>query len=590
MAVPEEATASIVKDTVAALTHAATYSYQHPAGIEPPPALQILPPDNVRLLGIDIDRDQLAFTDCWRLDQLLHLAADGKDPGFISHLLRRTGIDEGRGGGWSRTDIAQRLLEGLAPLLEKGYAGVSQTDNLDPEDNRDLEVYVVALRLAQTAIWLCEREPGNPEAHELLPHAAEAAFLTAALPLRLLDRTGQPIDEHARMIWGEHLHAANEEQISLASCRRDAQRMRTRWLELLFSMERHPSLLADNQQAIDARLVRVIRRNPVPLEARGLGRTQRLWHVFVADEPLVFTTPGGGQDPGGASRIDGNQADKSAPSYEVLRAFQGERQQLLDLTALHLLPRYLTDEAFGLLLGLREIAHCSKPTTCRSRAKAAAWSVASRFLHRVSMLAAAALLTVSGLVPLHALADLPLPVTAIVALWTTVGMLAMVWALLLVLVVTLGGREGSYLAMLRMPATSAFGLAILLQFNTEWLMLPSSPWVASLPLVFLFLAGFYLYIEAVNQGAEGGVALQRAGLLSVIGAGVALSVTFLAMSFVAPAFVGSSGTRVMTMSSTVENLWALLLASTASFVLGTFLQAIWDEAPVTSPLSRLRLR
>lgn len=533
----------------------------------------------MQVIGMPTD---LSMEELLKLDRSLALTTELSALPILEQLQAWASRRGGRDGGLSPADIAKRLLDGLPQNLE------SLLVTHEPPHPRPSQTLVCALRLAQLAVWICEKQAGDPAARELLPRAAEAAFLCASLPLRLLDDDDEPIDERARKIWAHHLTRTGGVELSLENCRRDAVQARTLWLEMVFRMELYPSLMAARPAVTDRRLRALIRRD---LAVPERGFIERRIHIFQADEALIFQRPG---------------------------ADSGERQQLLELTAMHLLPRYLSDESIGLLLALRDAqlrapeapgrpnrssdATAPMPAS-RPRHRAVAtrlprltWLVASRLLLPVRSLAGLVIIALAIALPL--VVALPqaaaLPPSAVHGLTSfasaTILVLGIAWSVLVVAVVMTGGREGSFLALLRMPATSAFGLAILLTFNTAWLRPPAHTVTALLPLAFLLLAGFYLAIETINQGAEGTTILSRAALLTLVGSGVSLSVTSLVLIGVAPAFFASTESFAALQASPAARLWALVLAASAAFMLGTFLQAIWDEAPVTAPLSRLRLR
>jgi hypothetical protein len=554
----------------------------------------------LRLVGVVVDDVDLpAVID---LDRHLHLTLDGKDPKLVTDLLLTTGRTSGRIGGHSRTSLARRLLDGLPEMLTRpcDSDGDPRHHQLDREEW--LTINVAGLRLAQLAIWLCERDRGNPEAHELLPRSIEAAFLLASLPLRLLrpvsdtstgdgptiglQRAGlSPIDDQARTIWQRHLCRPDGDVFSLQRRRNDLQASRTRWLELLGSAERYPSLAGGGPKLMERRLAVAVRRDPAIPTPSDLGRARRALHVFQADEPLLTTPPVRGPS---NAYSDGSTRRQPDPQPTIVQdSFRVEREQLLDLASGHLLPRYLIDLTLGLLLALRDehVRRSSHPALQR------VWWLASRTLlpltATVGLIAVLTAMTAPVLVGL----SVGSPQRA-VAQSLQLGLLAAagVWLSVIVAVVVLGGREGSYLALLRMPATTAFGLAILLSFAGDWLRPPAGWATAAVPLVLITLAFGYLFIETVNQGAEGPQAVGRAVLLGLIGTGVAVVVTAGVTFALTPAFFGSTDAYQLIAASPARFLWAVLLASSAAFALGTFLQAIWDEAPVTAPLSRLRLR
>jgi hypothetical protein len=629
---PASSTQQLIDLTVRALR----FSADGPSRPAPPAVVLAYP---LRLIGVVIDDfDLRALID---LDRRLELTAEGENPDLVTDLLSATGRTTAQIGGHSGTSLARRLLDGLPGMLttpctpdgnREGGSPLDRTSGWTTQDvvmqharqppaiavgpvtwrppNREhhqlseteqLAVHVVALRLAQLATWLCERERGNPEAHELLPRCIEASFVLASLPLRLLrpradTRDGQapsngpqqvdvePIDDQARVIWQRHLRN-DRDPLSLLRRREDLRMARTRWLELLASAERYPALLRGGPTLMERRLAMTVRRDPAVPTPSDLGCLRRVLHVFQADEPLLTAPPARTSAQTGSGASPTRESDPQptlAPN-----GFRFEQQQLLELTSGHLLPRYLMDLTFGLLLALRDehMRRFSQPPLQRL------WRLASRTLMPVmAAVGLSALLAAMAAPLLVGLGTGPPPRALAQSLQFGLLTAAGAWLLLTAAVVGVGGREGSYLALLRMPATTAFGLAILLSFASDWLRPPTAWATAAVPLGLMILAFGYLFIETVNQGAEGLHALGRAALLGLIGAGVAFAATAGVTFALAPAFFGPSNAYQVMAASPARFLWAVLLASSAAFALGTFLQAIWDEAPVTAPLSRLRLR
>lgn len=385
--------------------------------------------------------------------------------------------------------------------------------------------------------------PSRPLARGLLPRAAETVFLLASLPQR------------ADMPWWNEINEATQ-----ADLLRLAQASREDWLAVLDRAEHHPQLVTDGPAALDERLRWLVRSDPT---GGPSGRLARIREVFQADPVLRL-------------------------SEEVVSPGETERESelLLRVTSDHLLPRYLLDEAFGVLLHLIE----PRPARSLTPTRAATWAVlqvpiiASIIALLGALIAAAspALTLVAGRVNLDLHAAFT---TAALTLVYALRSIALLWVVAVAITVARGGRAGSYLSLLRLPAAVAFGLAIVSSLGPT--VGPQAPLPPALPLILAAVALGYLAIEVVNQGAVGNrQVLVRSMLVGSIGLGIALLVTTLIGWVVGPSVMQSPSAT----ADPAGHLFGLLLGSSAGLTVGVFLQAIWDESPVTSPLSRLRLR
>ncbi|MEU7942456.1 hypothetical protein [Microbispora bryophytorum] len=174
-------------------------------------------------------------------------------------------------------------------------------------------------------------------------------------------------------------------------------------------------------------------------------------------------------------------------------------------------------------------------------------------------------------------------------------------------------RELGWLWLLRQPASSAVGLLTLAALPADWWAvsdrdtlptLSKSPdrWAASdgwailLASVILIGVGLaYLVIEASNHGASGRSLFGRALGVGTFGLLHAAMVSLIGLRFLLPAFASTAGGMPISCWWTTTGcgnaaLWPapMLLAATAwSFVSGVFLQILWDDQPITAPLSHV---
>ena len=174
-------------------------------------------------------------------------------------------------------------------------------------------------------------------------------------------------------------------------------------------------------------------------------------------------------------------------------------------------------------------------------------------------------------------------------------------------------REIGWLWLLRQPASSAVGLLTLAALPADWwavsdrdtlltLSKSADRWAASDGWAVLLASGVltgvglvYLMIEASNHGASGRALLRRALGIGMFGLLHAAMVSLIGLRFLLPAFASTAGGMPISCSWTTTGCgnaalwpWLMLLAATAwSFVSGVFLQILWDDQPITAPLSHV---
>lgn len=574
---------------------------------EPPeriePAAMITAAGVSRIAKIDLDEPRVfAYLD--------NLGSDASEldhrygPELVAQLLAQR-------AKLPKSKLASRLLDGLLPLLlrpcrtdkQRPRSGTSATRDTDRHQTRDPgNAWLLAVRLAQVAVWLAENAPTDPMARELLPRARETRFLLASAPLRALDVVQDGGSCEVEVRWDGAMLASYVGSWQEASARRKealarrkeasagrkeapatlneggrdpwtdygelAWQSRADWLDCLDTFERHPALFADGPAQLDARLGWLV----FPLGRPPRSPLAGMVRAMTSDRLLRLTPPVG----------DARVATRRRAQEEQLH---------LHVASDHLLPRYRLDEAFGLLLQM---------IRDRQDGRLARWVAA---VVPTAMLVIPFLLGLLALVvtPILALGDVAVDVvrgtpigawlgtpSALTVLEVVSRTVAVGWIGALVITLGLGRRAGSYLGLLRIPAATAFGLAIVSSLGPGWGQAAGSRG-GSVALLLIVLAFGYLGVEVLNQGADerASSTLLRVLLLGSIGLGVATMVTVLVLWLIAPVFLPELTAQTTSVLVTAR---LVVTIAAASFALGVFLQAIWDESPVTAPLSRVRLR
>lgn len=379
---------------------------------------------------------------------------------------------------------------------------------------------------------------------------------------------------------------------------------RMEWIRILLGFDEYADLVADGGHALNVRLARLVGRQPDRSRRAG-----RFIHLFQAD-PL----PRVGPMVRDLARLAAEGSDeRSRLTVLAVRIDREEEQRFLDIAARLLLPRYLTDHAFGMLQSLqgrspRVRSGSDAPSAwdrIRGGMTSVAWPLALAAMSGLLMFALAVGLAVVGAVErcdwslctslrdgLQEAATRPVfgglraAIIALALLWI-VGVLRALWR---------GDRAASYSLLLRVPAATGFGLAILLALSFDWIGTQTGLGRLG-PVVAILASAVYVWIEVINQGGagrrvpSGGRLVGRPAFdLPIIALGISTSVSVLVLEVFGRAML----TRVAGYPALRENpfvyLETLALLSSVSLAIGTFLQAIWDEQPITAPLSYLRLR
>lgn len=146
-------------------------------------------------------------------------------------------------------------------------------------------------------------------------------------------------------------------------------------------------------------------------------------------------------------------------------------------------------------------------------------------------------------------------------------------------------KESAYLVCLRLPAGASVGFLAFISFDEGWVTTPGTSWLwASIAL--LSAAWAYLFLEALAHGVATGAALGRSGMVGALGFAHGTAVAAIAFPAVSRALNVNLGDPLDQLSAAgVSQLY--VLAASAGLAAGVFLQMLWDDRPVTYPLTHL---
>jgi hypothetical protein len=187
--------------------------------------------------------------------------------------------------------------------------------------------------------------------------------------------------------------------------------------------------------------------------------------------------------------------------------------------------------------------------------------------------------------------------------WFTLSALAAAATYGLVVLAAIEEPAMSWPWLLRQPASSAIGLLVLATVSPAWWRrdYAGDPQITGWASVGLVLAGAgYLFVEAANHGVRGR-ALCRPLIVTAAGLVHGLLVAELMLRFLFPVVaeyadlagspVGTGGWWHETTPTGQLPAWELLAFATAwGFSAGVGGQILWDDQPVTAPLSHLTWR
>lgn len=501
--------------------------------------------------------------------------------------------------GLGRHDMAQRMRQALGQDLLERARDLEESGSSDPA----LRALRESLLLAELC-WALGLDSAAASSVPVVVAAVEACAAIAGTLLELSSATEPRLDEEML----QRIHHA-----------------RTAWIGILLRFDEHADLIADGGAALNERLIALVGRSRDP--KRGWFRS--FFHLFEEDPvPLVgprlraaiereLEEDSGGLDLRPAAGDEGSRTERDARLRPVELVEQEEEHRLLDVAARLLLPRYMVDEAVGLLQHLGANARRRDVMPGKRLPRRSRWALplVPVALAGITLIAIALGMFVRGVfewsswgrrsriagVPvdrIQAVADGLMAAAPAVRLLLV--LLGIAWILLALVALYSRGRSASYLLLLRIPSATAFGLAILLALSFTWIGTQSGLGRAG-PLVALLAAGVYSYVEFINQGGESRRprrATRRSGRRGGFGRVVELTVLAGGMSLlVATLVLEVFGRTLLTqvpnydlLADPAIRLETLAILASISLALGTFLQAIWDEQTITAPLSYLRLR
>ncbi|WP_396911956.1 hypothetical protein [Mycolicibacterium sp.] len=157
-----------------------------------------------------------------------------------------------------------------------------------------------------------------------------------------------------------------------------------------------------------------------------------------------------------------------------------------------------------------------------------------------------------------------------------------------------------WLWLLRQPAGSTVGLLALGALPADWWW-KADPVLLGQAMALLVTIGVgYLLTEVSNHGVHGRTLLARTGGIAFAGFLHAFLIALIGLRTIVPAFAGVPQDTKMRLSCwwsaagcSPDGLapWQIVLAATTwSFVVGVFLQILWDDQPITAPLAHVRWR
>jgi len=171
--------------------------------------------------------------------------------------------------------------------------------------------------------------------------------------------------------------------------------------------------------------------------------------------------------------------------------------------------------------------------------------------------------------------------------WVVGGLAALAYVSL-VLTAGFGDRMVAYLACLRLPAGAAVGLLAITAFGADWVLTPGLWWVGA-SVALLAASWAYLFLEVTAHGSSPARGLARAGLVAVLGFAHGVAVAAIVVPVIGRAIVADLDERLSQLSAS-GYAQLLVLAASTGLAAGVFLQVLWDDKPVTYPLTYLEWR
>ncbi|ONH38293.1 hypothetical protein BL254_00670 [Protofrankia sp. BMG5.30] len=408
------------------------------------------------------------------------------------------------------------------------------------------EGWLVAVRLVEAVrIVLADAATaGDRSAAGILPLVHRTRFLLLWAPRRF-----PAVDFPVRRAFG-----------SLEAFLPRAEQARLDWALDLVNHEEHPGLLSWSTERLDAELRRLAFVGPAPAPppggtppaGAGTGWHEPLPAPLPADVMREIATPSGAGDP-----------DPGFRSWLVREAF---------------LPRFMLLPAWRTL----------RPTVGR---------------RPLVVLALLAMLLVA---PAVAVAFDGHPVGVLRGVAAVAGA-----AYLAMFLLAVGRREMTSLWCLRLPAGAALGAVALISLDDGWAHPDGWAWPMIASAVLLATATGYLVFEAQGHGVPGGRILAgRVLAVVLLGFAHAVGVASLALAAVVPAVKPGLASTIAGASATAPGVTGpgvvglvtvdpgvaggpavpLTLAASVGLAAGVLLQMLWDDRPVTYPLTHLPWR
>ncbi len=161
-------------------------------------------------------------------------------------------------------------------------------------------------------------------------------------------------------------------------------------------------------------------------------------------------------------------------------------------------------------------------------------------------------------------------------------------------------RAAAWPWLLRQAAAAAVGVLGLGALSNTWWLLSGGPglrWRAGAAVAMALLSYGYLCAEAANHGVRRvRIMLRRTTGVFALGLVHAFAVSLIALRWIIPVITDSGGRlagwwQPAGRSPDVIAPWALILFATAwSLAAGVFLQLLWQDLPITAPLSHVEWR
>ena len=400
---------------------------------------------------------------------------------------------------------------------------------------------------------------GSAHRH-LEPLAARTRFLALTEPFR-----HQPDESKKSLNWvnwwqGESLQHLFGDSDTWVPLIRKARESRDVWREYLNQHQSLPLFDHASPLAIEEEIHWLTYKDPKSRQ------------TFFANKPIQFTLPTFVTDllvlSGPETETDEEENRKITPPEPTA----ADRAVLIDMVERHLLPRF---------------------------AVAATWSAVCSLYQSTKLWAVQITYTILLLTLMAALGAVPLALCTETE-WTSTGALITIGLFYCIIGFStlFYGRAWAMPLLLRLPASGAVGLILLVTFHPSWWERVGKDWW-----LYAVLGGaalWYLLIEVRNHNT--GMILSdtkvpfiltgRALAVALTGLVHSLFVALVGMVIITTTF-GEKGDdlREIWAQSPEGNFTAILAAATFwCLAAGVFSQILWDDQPITAPLSHRRWR